>query len=147
MEIYTDGATSNNGYENSEGGWAYVIVDNNKIITEKSGYIPNATNNICELTAIIEACSSIKDNNNYIIYSDSSYCVNCYKQKWYKKWLVNGWINSAKKPVANKELWEKVIPYFENEHFIFEKIKGHSVNKWNNYVDEKAVQAKRRKNG
>lgn len=148
MEIYTDGATSNNGYVGAIGGWAFVIIENNEIISTKSNYIVEATNNICELTAIIEACLSVKDlNKNFIVYSDSSYCINCYEQKWYKKWIANDWINSSKKPVANKELWEKLIPFFEDSRFTFKKVKGHSINKWNNYVDKLAVEAKRRYNG
>ena len=148
MEIYTDGATSNNGYENSYGGWAYVIIDNDKIIAQGCGNNFGVTNNFCELTAIIEACEYAKSiEGNHIIYSDSSYCINCYEQKWYKKWLKNGWISSTKKPVANKELWKKLIPFFEDEHFNFAKIKGHDTNKWNNYVDKLAVQAKEIQNG
>jgi ribonuclease HI len=77
-----------------------------------------------------------------VVYSDSAYVINCYKQKWYKKWQVNGWINSKKQPVANKELWEQLIPYFENPFFSFEKVAGHADNKYNNLVDEMAVKAK-----
>lgn len=141
MEIYTDGATSNNGYVGARGGWAWILVDNEEILAQGSGHIDEATNNICELTAIINAC--IHYSNNYtqpiILYSDSSYCINCYKQKWYENWLKNGWLNSKKQPVANKELWEQLIPFFNNPNFIFEKTKGHSTNKWNNLVDKMAV--------
>lgn len=149
MEIYTDGATSNNGKDGAIGGWAYVIINDKKeIICSERGCIENATNNICELTAIIKACEMAqKFWGCHHIYSDSAYCINCYKQKWYRKWQQNGWINSNKKPVANQELWEKLIPFFENPLFNFEKVEGHSLKEnghayWNNYVDKLAVAAK-----
>lgn len=151
MIAYTDGATSNNGYDGARGGWAFIIVDeySSRIIHEESGYIENATNNICELTAIIKAVKFLSRHYFYernVIYSDSAYCINCYKQKWYKKWIQNGWINSQKKPVANKELWELLIPFFESPFYSFEKVIGHSTNYWNIHVDNLAVQAKFKEN-
>lgn len=148
MEIYTDGATSNNGYEGARGGWAYIILnEDNEIVKKDSGYIANATNNICELTALIKACEAALQFSGpfttpFIIYSDSAYAINCYKQKWYEKWLSNGWVNSKKQPVANKELWIELIPFFQCPNFIFDKVKGHDTNFWNNYVDKMAVEAK-----
>ena len=144
MKIYTDGATSNNGYHNAVGAWAFAVIDDNEnIYVEGHGAVPGSTNNVCEMTAILKACKTIMNTPGpHTVYSDSSYCINCYEQKWYKNWLENGWLNSSKKPVANKELWMKLIPFFEDSSFDFQKVKGHSVNKWNNYVDNMAVKAK-----
>ena len=146
MRIYTDGATSNNGRSGAVGGWAFVIInDDDTIYCEDSGRIENATNNICEMTAIMRACmraTMINEEAYYTIYSDSAYCINCYKQKWYKKWIQNGWINSKKQPVANQNIWEQLIIFFECGHFDFKKVEGHSSDKWNNYVDKLAVAAK-----
>lgn len=99
--IYTDGATSNNGYENAVGGAAFVILnDKEEIIEQKSFTIENATNNICELIAIIEACKTIdrllNTTDKAIVCSDSAYCINCYKQAWWRSWRNNGWKNSKK---------------------------------------------------
>lgn len=141
--IYTDGATSNNGYEGAQGGWAFIVLDEQeKIIWKSVGYVENATNNICELLAVINACEYVKQDEDYIIYSDSAYVINCYKQKWYKKWQLNGWRNAKKQPVANKELWERLIVYFDKPNFHFEKVAGHADNKYNNLVDRMAVEAK-----
>ena len=149
FEIYTDGATSGNGYEGAQGGWAWLLLQGDKIIIKKMGHIDEATNNICELSAIIDACQSVWGaieefmyNPKITVYSDSAYVINCYKQKWYKKWQANGWVNSKKQPVANRELWELLIPYFENPCFCFEKVAGHADNKYNNLVDGLAVKAK-----
>ena len=143
--IYTDGATSGNGYEGAQGGWAWILLDENENIIQKGvGHLDNATNNICELAAVIDACryATSLDNSTFIIYSDSSYVINCYKEKWYKKWQLNGWRNSKGHTVANKELWKYLIPYFEDSRFTFEKVKGHANNKYNNLVDKMAVEAK-----
>ena len=148
--IYTDGATSDNGYEGAQGGWAWILLDEQeRIILKTVGHLDNATNNVCELTAVIDACRyayhkmDLTDPNpTFTIYSDSAYIVNCYKEKWYKKWQLNGWKNSKKQPVANKELWEHLIPYFEDSRFTFEKVKGHANNEYNNLVDKLAVEAK-----
>ena len=138
-KIYTDGATSGNGYAGAQGGWAFIILDENeKVANSAFGYIPNATNNICELTAVIEACKVTWPDGDFTIYSDSAYIINCYKQKWYKKWQTNGWLNSKKQPVANKELWEKLIVIFKQPNFHFVKVKGHSGEKGNKKADELA---------
>jgi ribonuclease HI len=149
FEIYTDGATSGNGYEGAQGGWAWILLHGDRIIIKKMGHINEATNNICELSAIIDACQTVWGargelvcNPKVTVYSDSAYVINCYKQKWYKKWQVNGWVSSKKQPVANRKLWELLIPYFENPYFHFEKVAGHADNKYNNLVDEMAVEAK-----
>lgn len=141
--IYTDGATSGNGYEGAQGGWAWILLDeDNNIIVKAAGHIDNATNNICELYAIIHVCNLCSPDSDYTIYSDSAYIINCYKEKWYKKWQTNGWINSKRQPVANKELWEELIKYFDKPNFHFEKVKGHSTNEYNVIVDDMAVKAK-----
>ena len=155
--IFTDGASARNGQPNQVGGWGYVILDDKEnIIHSDRGGAKGTTNNWGELTAAVEAVRYIKENLmnksgfvrelEYIIYSDSAYIINCITQKRYKKWQANGWRNSKKEPVANRELWERLIPYFENSRFSFEKVKGHSGEKdWNDYVDRLAVKAKEEK--
>ena len=144
MKIYTDGATSKNGRDDAIGGWAFVIIDeNDKIIYRGKGHAKNVTNNICELMAVIQACRVVEGMPMlFTVYSDSAYIVNCYKQKWYRKWINNGWVNSKKEPVANKELWQMLIPFFRDERFNFEKVTGHSGDRYNEMVDRMAVEAK-----
>lgn len=159
MKIYTDGATSNNGYSNAIGGWAFIIIDDKEnILHSEFGKVIGVTNQQMELMALINGCEyaynklSKKEYNEnspfaigeteFEIYTDSAYIINCNSQSWWRKWINNGWLNSKKQPVANQELWEKVIPYFLHPCFSFLKVKGHSVDKWNNYVDELAVKAR-----
>lgn len=142
--IYTDGACSGNP---GPGGSAFIVVENEEKIYEWKMPIPEATNNICELVAIIEGCIWAKELyplEKITIRTDSAYCHNCYTQKWYKNWQKNGWKNSKKEPVANKILWLQLIPFFENTNFIFEKVKGHTGSKdWNDEVDKLAVEARK----
>ena len=143
--IYTDGATSGNGKESAVGGWGWY-----ELTTEDSDWgsiLIGATNQICELTAVIEACKYAEIRLNYAkglgtfplpqveIRSDSAYIVNCYKDKWYRSWQNNGWKNSKEEAVANKELWQEIIPFFENESFSFVKVKGHSGEEGNEMAD------------
>jgi ribonuclease HI len=73
-----------------------------------------------------------------VVYTDSAYLHNCYAQKWYRSWQMNGWKNSKKQPVANRDLWERLIPYFELPEVEFVKVKGHAGNKYNEIVDTMA---------
>lgn len=148
FKIYTDGAASNNGKDNSIGGWAFVIIDeNSNIIKEDYGKEELSTNQRMELTAAIKACQYIEKEKNLfskvIVYSDSAYLINCYKQNWYKNWERNCWKNSKKELVANKDLWKQIIPFFNSINFTFEKVKGHNGDYYNEYVDNLAVKARK----
>ena len=143
--IYTDGAVSGNGKEKSFGGWGWFCEKTGD--REWGSIITGATNQICELTAVIEACKYAdffgRNQNTfppvqYEIRSDSAYIINCYNDKWYCNWQRNGWKNSKKEDVANRELWEELIPYFENPCFNFVKVKGHSGEMGNEIADSLA---------
>jgi ribonuclease HI len=151
--IYCDGSTKGNGRENAVGGWAYVLVnaDHNSFILGGVGDEKGTTNQRMELTAALRALEQIDPmlvplHDRVMVYTDSAYLHNCYSQKWYESWQRNGWRNSKKQPVANQDLWEKLIPYFTRWEFDFAKVKGHADNRtihevWNNKVDGLAQQA------
>ena len=145
IEIYTDGSLKKVGTNNTFGGWAFVVVKDCKKIYFESGAVHGTTNQRMELQAIYEAlkyANSIRrDTERIIIYSDSAYAINCYTQEWYINWLANGWISSTKKEVANRDLWEKIIPFFDNFWYHFSKVKGHGSNYWNNECDRLAQMA------
>lgn len=141
-EIYTDGSTRKNGREGSSGGWAYVVVVNGEMDCYDNGFEAPTTNQRMELTAAINACEFICHNSigfePIIIYSDSAYLINCIKQNWWCNWQRNGWINSKKEPVANKDLWEKLIPYFNKANISWKKVKGHAGETYNEMADQLA---------
>lgn len=145
IEIYTDGSLKKVGINNTFGGWAFIVVKDSKKIYYDSGSEHGTTNQRMELQAIYEAlkyATSIRRNcDKVIIYSDSAYAINCYQQEWYIGWQANGWINSKGQDVANRDLWEKIIPFFDNFWYTFRKVPGHSGVFWNEECDELAQTA------
>jgi ribonuclease HI len=147
--IYCDGSARNNGRPNAVGAWAYVILvdDNETIIHQDCKAVEGATNQQMELTAAIEAIEYLFHNHiavpfdSVTVYTDSAYLHNCYTQKWYSTWQMNNWKNTKKQPVANKELWERLVRWFESAEVEFIKTKGHAGVKWNEYVDTMAQTA------
>lgn len=147
LQIFTDGACSGNP---GCGGAAALIIYPNGEEKEVLYSEDMTTNQRMEIKAVIIAISEILKSplptENINIYSDSAYVCNCINQKWYKNWLNNGWRNSKKEPVKNKDLWESLlegISILEKEHKInFIKVKGHSENVMNERVDKLAVFAR-----
>ena len=135
--IYTDGACSGN--PGPGGYWAILMYENNK--KEISGGSKQTTNNIMEITAVVEALKLLKFACDVDVYSDSSYVVNAIEKKWIEKWQRNGWKTSSKEPVKNKELWEELDLLIKKHNVKFIKVKGHSDNKYNNRCDELARNA------
>ena len=133
--IYTDGACSGNP---GPGGWGAVLIykDNKK---EISGGSKNTTNNIMELTAVIEALKQLKYPCEVDLYSDSAYVVNCFNQGWIYNWQKNNWKTASKEPVKNKEIWQELYDLTKIHKVKFFKVKGHSDNELNNRCDELAV--------
>ena len=137
VTIYTDGACSGNP---GPGGWGTILMykDNKK---EISGGKENTTNNVMELTAVIEGLKLLKFPCKVKLYSDSAYVVNGFNQKWIYGWMKNGWKNSNKEPVKNKELWQELYELTKKHEVEFIKVKGHSDNEYNNRCDELARNA------
>ena len=135
--IYTDGACSGNP---GPGGWGALLMykDTKK---EISGGKKETTNNIMELTAVIEGLKLLKFPCKVKLYSDSAYVVNGFNQKWIYGWIKNGWKNSSKEPVKNKELWQELYNLTQKHEVEFIKVKGHADNEYNNRCDELARNA------
>ncbi len=134
VTIYTDGACSGNP---GPGGWGAVLMygEHRK---EISGGDAHTTNNRMELTGPIEALELLKQPCKVRLYSDSAYLVNAFKQRWIANWQRNGWQTSQKKPVENKELWQRLLELCRTHEVEFIKVKGHADNAENNRCDELA---------
>ena len=135
--IYTDGACSGNP---GPGGWGAVIFDNDNNQKNISGNEKNTTNNRMELLAAIMALEEIKTSSKITIYTDSIYVKNGITE-WVLKWKINGWKNSNKEPVKNKDLWEKLVNLCEQNTINWKWVKAHASNKYNNLADELATKA------
>ena len=137
VTIYTDGACSGNP---GPGGWGAILIygENKK---EISGREKETTNNIMEITAVIESLKLLKYPCDVKLYSDSAYVVNAFNKNWVESWQKNGWVNSKKEEVKNKELWKELIELTKTHNVTFIKVKGHSDNEFNNGCDELARDA------
>ena len=134
ITIYTDGACSGNP---GPGGWgAILMLNENK--KEISGGANPTTNNIMELTAVIEALKLLKRPSKVNIYSDSAYVVNAFVQKWIYGWIKKNWKTASNEPVKNKELWQELYNLTKIHEVTFNKVKGHADNELNNRCDELA---------
>lgn len=133
LEVWTDGACSGNP---GPGGWAWATRDGK----QDSGGAPHTTNQRMEIQAALEAVTALP--GPLVVVSDSTYVVNCFRDEWWRGWLARGWTTSAKKPVANRELWEPLVAIVrERGDITFRWVKGHSGDQMNDLVDALAVAA------
>ena len=142
---YTDGASTGS---RGPGGYGVVISWNGKT-EEISGGEQDTTNLRMEITAACVALERIDEGHTVTVYSDSSYLVNCMRRGWYKKWQENGWLNYRNEPVANRDLWERLLEATQSHHeVLWRKVRGHSKTggphkSGNDRADELAVAAKK----
>ena len=135
VTIYTDGACSGNP---GPGGWG-AILSASGVSREISGGEAHTTNNRMELMAVIRSLQLLTRPCEVDLYSDSAYVVNAFNENWIEGWQRKGWVNSAKHPVANKDLWLELIEQCNIHKVNFIKVKGHADNEFNNRCDELAV--------
>ena len=132
-EVYTDGACRGNP---GPGGWAWAVPHG----AQASGPDPMTTNQRMEIRAAYEAVRDLE--GPLVVVSDSTYVVNCFRNRWWKGWHARGWINSAKRPVANRDLWEPFVELvLARGDVSFRWVKGHSGDPMNDLVDALAVAA------
>ena len=119
--LYTDGGCHGNP---GPGGWAYRYVDeNDRVVSQGSGYEARTTNNRMELSAVIEALGAHAGLRPLTVITDSRYVRNGISD-WIHSWKRNGWRTSAKQPVKNAELWRRLDAISEGVRWAW--VKGHS---------------------
>jgi len=135
---YTDGACSGNP---GPGGWGVLMRARNgdTIIKERElqGGEANTTNNRMELLAAINALEVLEHPSTITIITDSAYVKNGVTA-WIHGWKRNGWKTSAKKPVKNVELWQRLDQARARHDVTFEWVKGHAGHEENERADELA---------
>lgn len=122
------------------GGWGAILMYKD-VKKEISGAKKDTTNNVMELTAVIEALKLVKFPCKIKVYSDSAYVVNGFLQGWIYNWIKKNWKTADGKPVKNKELWETLYNFTKVHKIEFIKVKGHADNEFNNRCDELARNA------
>lgn len=100
-----------------------------------SGSESPTTNQRMELAGAIAGLAAIPGRRRVHLSSDSAYVVNCFRDQWWEGWQRNGWRNAGKQPVANRDLWERLIAEAQRHEVIWHKVKGHSGEPLNERVD------------
>lgn len=143
--LYADGACRNNQSKENIGAYAFTLKsEDGSIYTQGSSAIKNTTNNKMELMGAISALRSlapycvIYDVVQATLITDSMYVVKGMNE-WIDNWKKKGWINSQKKPVENRDLWEELDrlrwDIVKTTPLYFLHTKGHSTSEGNNFVD------------
>ena len=109
--------------------------------SEVTGSEHETTNNRMELMAAIGGLSAIKQPADVTVHSDADYLINAFNQKWLEKWSRNGWINANKRPVENRDLWERLLELTKKHNVTFVKVKGHAGDPDNERCDALAKNA------
>jgi ribonuclease HI len=111
-----------------------------------SGADPDTTNQRMEVTAVLEALRAI--DGPMTVFSDSTYVVNCFRDRWYDGWVRRGWKNSQGKAVANQDLWKPLLEVYRGRTGVnFRWVRGHSGDVMNDVADELAVTAAKTQQG
>jgi len=131
VTLYTDGACSGNP---GPGGWAALLVEDGaeRIV---SGAEPHTTNQRMELRAAIEGLAAVAGRRTVHVFTDSSYVMNCFRDRWWTRWEANGWLGAGKQSVANRDLWERLLAETRRHDVVWHKVKGHSGDALNDRVD------------
>lgn len=141
--LYTDGAARGN--PEGPGGYGAVLqyVDSKGNLHEReysAGY-KKTTNNRMELMAVIVGLEALTKPCHVKVVSDSKYVTDAFNQNWVDGWLKNNWRTAQKKPVKNKELWERLLAAMQTHEVRFEWVKGHDGHPENERCDRLATTA------
>ncbi|MDB5397632.1 MAG: ribonuclease [Rhodospirillales bacterium] len=136
VEIYTDGACSGNP---GPGGWG-ALLRYGEVEKELSGGEILTTNNRMELMGAISALEALKRPARVKLHTDSMY-VRDGIMRWLKGWKAKGWLTADKKPVKNKELWQRLEAAARTHQIEWLWVKGHSGHPENDRVDQLAREA------
>jgi len=95
-----------------------------------------------ELMAVLKALVR-NVGTDLTIVSDSAYVVSCFRDEWWADWTVDGFKRKTHEAVANWDLWEPVlaISLFGEDEVTYEKVRAHSDDYMNDFVDDLARKA------
>ena len=135
VTIYTDGACSGNP---GPGGWG-ALLQFGEHERELKGGEGNTTNNRMELTAAVAALETLKRTCKVHLHTDSTY-LRDGMTSWIHNWKRNGWRTTAKKPVKNVDLWQRLDEAIQSHDIEWHWIKGHVGDPGNEAADALARQ-------
>ena len=131
--VYTDGACSGNP---GPGGWGAILMSGAHRKEISGGEAPT-TNNRMEMMAAISALEALKKPSKVMLFTDSKYVMDGIKS-WIHGWKKRGWTTADKKPVKNKELWQRLDDARQRHDIEWQWVKGHAGNTENERADELA---------
>ncbi len=137
VEIWTDGGCKPNP---GPGGWG-AILRYGETVRELSGSDTATTNNRMELTAACAALEALKRPCTVVLHTDSEYVKNGIS-RWINGWVRNNWRNAAKEPVANMELWQRLLAAARPHKVEWKWVRGHSGDVMNERADQLATAAR-----
>lgn len=138
VEIWTDGGCKPNP---GPGGWAALLRFRGRE-RELSGGERETTNNRMELTAAAAALEALTRPCAVVLYTDSEYVKNGIT-RWHTGWVRRNWRNAAGDPVANMDLWQRLLAAEKPHRVEWKWVRGHAGNEMNERVDRLATEARR----
>lgn len=137
VHAFTDGSCLGNP---GPGGWAAIVKFG---IAEKvlTGGYARTTNNRMEIMAALCALEALKEPCAVILFTDSRYLCDAVEKRWLAAWMKNGWKTAAKKPVKNRDLWERLAPLLHRHTVTFHWLEGHAGHPQNERADGLAREA------
>ncbi len=130
VDIFTDGACSGNP---GPGGWG-ALLRYNETEKEISGGAARTTNNRMEMMAAIAALETLKRPARVRLHTDSTYLKDGIT-KWIHAWKARGWKTAAKKPVKNRDLWQRLETALERHEVTWFWVKAHAGHPENERAD------------
>ena len=140
--LVTDGACSGNGTDDARGGWAAILIGEDGAETVLTGGEFPTTNNRMELMAALEGLQAAPEGSDVELVTDSSYLANAIGKGWLDGWRRKGWRTASRQPVANRDLWERMITELARHHRVRPVlVPGHAGHPQNERADQLAQDA------
>lgn len=142
FEGYCDAACSGNP---GPGAAAAILIarEDGRIIREReivSEVEPETTNQREELRGAILILEALTRPTSLDITSDSRYLIDGMRS-WVHNWQRRGWRTAKGEPVANQDLWQRLVRLAERHDVRWHWIKGHAGHEFNERCDRLAVAA------
>ena len=137
VEVWTDGGCKPNP---GPGGWSAIMKFRN-VVKEFSGAEAETTNNRMELTAAAIALETLKRPCHVVVHTDSQYLKNGIT-RWSTGWIRKNWRSSTGDPVANIDLWQRILTATKVHRVDWKWVRGHDGNNMNERADRLATEAR-----
>ena len=137
VEIWTDGGCKPNP---GPGGWGAVLRFRGRE-RELKGAEAATTNNRMELTAAASALEALTRPCRVVLHTDSEYVRNGIT-RWHEGWVRRNWRNSAGDPVANMDLWRRLLDAGARHEIEWRWVRGHAGDAMNERAHDLATEAR-----